>query len=352
VVRTGGDWIFRRSTPDKTKIHIPSTYADERRASIVARLKEPLQLIATGDAFSFCDSLFVIPDESFVMNSYQCHVDGREPLDVFLGFRGHAYQYPEVITPGIYREHNKPDEESARRYSRKVRVAANVVKQAVFEQENIVLTNVQARGVLQHYGIIGPTDVLDLSYDVNVAKWFALNVWEQAAGGYRRKQFLVHDDADKAYDEWSIVYTVVARAIATQMDPGLVDYIARFGRLTFRAWAEDRVALPPASLPPRNLSPLWSTRAERQAGFGLLGVGPGDDDGWGSVLGIHEHCFHPTFSPDGWDRIGGPSLTLGGTTYLWNEDTSPLSHHTLPEDDDCIRWIRQNVRDLETRLTL
>ncbi|MGH2359428.1 MAG: FRG domain-containing protein [bacterium] len=349
----GGEWIFRESTSDKKRIvHIAPTCAPERRASIVERLSQPPSLLAAGEVFSFCDSLFVIPEESFVMNSYRCHVAGREPLGVFLGFRGHARQYPEVITPSIYRAHNKPDDESAGRYRRRVRVAANVVKQGVFEQENVVLTNVQARGVLQHYGIIGSTDVLDLSYDVNVAKWFALNVWDRAAGCYRQKSFDEHQDADKAHDEVSLVYTVVVRQIATQVDPSNVAELEKFGRLTLRGRGGEPVAEPLASLPARNVFPLWSTRAERQAGFGLLGVGPRDDDAWGSVLGIYEHCFHPTFFPDGWDRIGGASLTLGGRTYQWDENTSALSHHTLPDDDDCIRWIRANVVDLETRLNL
>ena len=177
-------------------------------------------------------------------------------------------------------------------------------------------------------------------------------MWDHAAGCYRKKCFGEHSDADKAYDECSLVYSIVVRAIATQVDPEVSTELAKFSRLTFRAWGEGGPITDAASLLPRNLSPLWSTRAERQSGFGLLGVGPRDDDAWGSVLGIYEHCFHPTFSPEGWDRIGGPSLTIGGQTYGWEDDTSGLSGHTLPDDDDCIRWIRHHVRDLEPRLPL
>ena len=299
----GGEWIFGPSTVGKRPIvHISSRCDAQRRANIVKRLHDPLQLIATGDAFAFCEGLFVIPDDSFVMNSYRCHVPGKEPLNIFLGFRGHPRQYEEVITPSVFRAHNQPNDKSMHRYRRRARVASNLVKQAVFERHNMVLTNVQARGVLQHYGIIGATDVLDLTYDVNVAKWFALNVWDRESGCYRPKSFVEHHDPDKAFDEHSLIYTVVVRTIGTHVENDLAAQLANFGKLTFAAWNGDDFAEEAlVTLPPRNLSPLWSTRAARQSGFGLLGVGPHDDDAWGSVLAIHEHAFHPTFTPDGWN---------------------------------------------------
>ena len=350
----GGEWIFAPPASGKRRIaHISPAIDDQRRLSIVKRLNDPIQLIAAGEAFAFCEELFIIPDESFVMNSYRYHVPDREPLEVFLGYRGHPREYPEVITPGVYRAHNAPDEESARRYRRKARIASNLVKQAVFEQHDIVLSNVQARGVLQHYGIIGATDVLDLTYHVDVAKWFALNVWDQESRRYRPKTFVEHDDPDRAFDEHSLVYTVVVRAIGTQVEKDLAAELAKFAKLTFAA--RNGGELPKealVTLPPRNLSPLWSSRADRQSGFGLLGVGPRDEDAWGSVLAIHEHAFHPTFSPAGWDRIGGATFSFGGTSHRWDEDSSPLSNYALPTDDECIQWIRTNAADLERRLNL
>jgi hypothetical protein len=350
----GGEWIFEPPVSGKRRVvHIPSSCSAERRASIAEQLDDPLRLIAAGEAFAFCDALFVLPDESFEMNSFRFHVPGKEPLDIFQGFRGHTRQYPEVITPGVYRAHNKPDEETSRRYRRKARVASNLVKQAVFERHKIVLSNVQARGVLQHYVIIGATDVLDLTYDVNVAKWFALNEWDRALDHYRPKRFLEHDDPDKAFDEYSLIYTVVVRTIGTLVEKSLSEQLAKTGNLNFVALkGGDFTHETLVALPPRNLSPLWSMRAERQSGFGLLGVGPREDDAWGSVLAIHEHAFHPTFSPDGWSRIGGPTLLFDGKRYRWDEDTSVLSDHALPIDDECIQWIRTNMADLERRLNL
>lgn len=349
----GGEWIFDAPIPGKKHtIHVSSGCNLDRRANIAQRSRDPLQLIAAGEAFAFCDDLFIIPDESFVMNSYRHDFPDRDPLSLFLGFRGHPCQYPEIITPGVFRAHNKPNEDREQRYRRKVCIASNLVKQAIFERENKALTNVQARGVLQHYGIIGATDVLDLTYDVNVAKWFALNVWDQATGSYRQKRF-VEDDLDKAYDEHSLVYTVVVRAIGMDVAPEFAEELANYGRLTFAAWSGGSLAREASiMLPPRNLSPLWSPRAERQSGFGLLGIGPRDYDGWGSVLAIYEHAFHPIFSANGWDRIGGPVLSINGKNFNWDDDTSVLSGHVLPEDDETIKWIRTKFSDLNRRFNL
>jgi hypothetical protein len=345
----GADWVFGPPAPgERCILHIWPKCNAERRASIVQRLDQPFQLIATGEAFAYCDVLFVIPEEAFVKNFYVCRLSGREPLTIFRGFRGHPRQYPEVITPGVYRAYNEPNEESARCYRRKVRIAANVVKQAVFERKDLVLTNLQARGVLQHYGIIEATDVLDLTYDVNVAKWFALNEFDSESGHYRSKSFVEHEDPDRAYDEHSVVYTVIVRAIETYLDPISSAELAKYRRLNFEGWQHRHGD----ALLPRNLIALWSTRATRQSGFGLIGIGPREDDAWGSVLAIYEHAFHPTFSPHGWDRIGGPALVLGGQRYWWDDDSSNFSDHALPMDDECIQWIRAKVIDLEYRLDL
>jgi hypothetical protein len=348
----GGEWIFKGLPFDKRRvIHIPPSLSTERRNGILAKLDDPLQLIAAGEAFAFCDALFVIPEESFIMNSYRCHVPEREKLDIFIGFRGHPRQYPEIISPGVYRTHNAPNEESSRRYRRKVRVASNVVKQAVFERHKLVLTNVQARGVLQHYRIIGATDVLDLTYDVNIAKWFALNDWDKAKKVNRAKSFPDRRDPEEAFDEYSLVYTVVVRSIGMIVERKFAAELAEFRQLTFEGWKGEQPSDGEMiALPSRNLSPLWSARAERQSGFGLLGVGPEDDDAWGSVLAIHEHAFHPAFAPNGWDRIGGPTIRLGGETYAWPKDSSGLADHALPQADGCVEWIKTKVADLERRL--
>jgi hypothetical protein len=215
----------------------------------------------------------------------------------------------------------------------------------MYEAESILLTEVQAGGILQHYGIIGPTDVLDLSYDVNIAKWFALNVWDRDKCAYTPKIFREHSDEGKGHDECSIVYTVTVRVIGSHLDPTITqDFLTR-SHTSLMPWnlsSPSSVALLTHSLP-RNISPLWSQRPARQSGFGLRGIGPEENDAFGSVLGIVEHRFHPTFAPDGWNRIGGAQVFLDCTRYSWKDDMSCLAPSILPEDNEVIGDIRVTV---------
>jgi hypothetical protein len=54
---------------------------------------------------------------------------------------------------------NRPSQEKINTYRNKERIACNVARQIVFEEQNVVLTRLQAAGLLQHYNIIGLTDV-------------------------------------------------------------------------------------------------------------------------------------------------------------------------------------------------
>lgn len=351
----GGEWVFQTPDPTQTRqVIVSDQLTASRKSQIAERLAQPLDLLNCGDAFAFCGMLFVLPEVSFEMNAFSYHPQGYEPLHVFVGYRGHTEPYPEVITPGIFRQDSNPTENVQTRYRCRARVAANVVKQLMYEAENIVLTNLQARGILQHYGIIGPTDILDLSYDVNFAKWFSLNIWDEHRRKYVPKPFSHHTDRDEAHDKCSVVYTVIVRDIAMNLDPKMMaDLVRRSGvhQMPWPSTISSSDCLPETDLP-RNISPLWSQRASRQSGFGLLGIGPYDDDAWGSVLGIVEHRFHPTFFPDGWNRIGGPQLFIDGSRYSWEDDTSSLAQHILPEDNEVISRIRSGVTHVFRRFGL
>jgi hypothetical protein len=132
-------------------------------------------LIASGRAFPFLNDLYLLPESNFAANSFQYELSHHEPLAVFIGYRGHSARYDEIITPGVLRRHRDPSRESFTNYKRRECVAANIVKEIFWERQRIALADIQARGILQHHGVIGATDILDLSYEINVAKWFALN---------------------------------------------------------------------------------------------------------------------------------------------------------------------------------
>jgi hypothetical protein len=341
------EWVFESPDPTVRRVVIvPETLSAERKSYVEERLDEPLELLHSGEAFAFHGMLFILPEiPPFVMNSFVFHPQGYEPLNVFVGYRGHTRPYSEVITPGVYRAHNHPNDESQARYHNKARIARNVVKQLAFERENVCLSEVQAMGVLQHYGLIGPTDILDLSYDLNVAKWFSLNSWDQTRTCWLPKKFAHHTDEGEAHDESSVVYTVIARLLSTPLPAGSLLELANRSGVTLLPLIPPSTgapALTDESLP-RNISPLWSERASRQSGFGLRGVGPGEYDSWGSVLGIVEHRFHPTFWPNGWDRIGGPQLYLNGAQFSYNDDMSALADFILPRETQLIAQIRQGI---------
>ena len=133
-----------------------------------------LELISSGKGFVFCGDLFLLPTERYAMNSFSYDLT-PEPLDVFIGYRGHMKRYAEILTPSVYRMRNSPSPGTFAKYKRRATYAGNVVRQTFWEQQAVALDNLRACGLLQHHGTVGPTDILDLSYDLDVAKWFALN---------------------------------------------------------------------------------------------------------------------------------------------------------------------------------
>ncbi len=303
--------------------------------------EELLRLIASGRAFPFCGYVFVLPDwEKFVMNSFRYDVGKKDALSVFVGYRGQSKRYEEKFTPGLYRKGSDPLR--AKQWQVRSRIAGNVLKQRFLEQRNEPLTEMEAIGILQHHYIIGPTDLVDFSHDVSIAKWFALN--ERVNGTYRRKKFLCSDrrDADR---ETCYVYTVAVRAIGnTTLSPEEAKPFT--SGVVFRWWEDfgSKEGSPQPEVPPYNLAPLWSEYPRWQKGFGLRGVRSGDVDVYGSILSVTEHAFHPRFRKDGWDRIGGPELSIDGQRFGCGEDSSCMTKFLFPE---LPRWFKDVISEIE-----
>ena len=272
---------------------------------------------------------------------FQYDVDKMGKLPVFVGFRGHSREYEETLTPGLYREHNGLSRAKWEKWRQCARVAGNVLKQRFLENESKPLTEIETIGILQHHYVIGPTDLLDFSYDVNIAKWFALN--EHVHGVYRQKRF---DSADRAADgrDASCVYTVAVRAIGILPLPEEHAHYATSG-LTLTSWEDFGSMSPPAAaVPPWNLAPLWSKYPQRQKGFGVRGIGPGDIDEYGSVLSVAEYLFHPLFHRTGWERIGGPEMVIDGQRFTFDQDSSHMAKFLFPEVPT---WFKEAVSEIE-----
>ena len=310
--------------------------------------RELPRLIQMGKAVPFCGQLFLLPDpECFVMNSFRYEVPKMAPLSIFVGYRGQPRKFPESITPGIHRSSNVAH---LRHWETRARICGNVLKQRFLEQENKPLTELEAIGVMQHHYIIGPTDVVDLTYDINVAKWFALN--EFVERGYVQKKFAKNDRA-QAIDEASRVYTVVVRSIPSLPLDEAASKVLTAG-LTV-SWWRDLATMEssgPARLeeaPPSNLAPLWSDFPKQQSGFGLRGICESDTDPCGSILSVVEHAFHPICFPNGWDHIGGPELTIDGRQFSYEDDSSVMTDFLFPRKPN---WLRDAAKEAKQLLNV
>lgn len=286
-----------------------------------------LGLISSGTGFVFCGDLFLLPKDRYAMNSFTYELK-PEPLDVFIGYRGHTRRYEEVLTPGVYRRSNRPSADTFAEYKRRAIYAGNVIKQTFWEQQAVALDDVRACGILQHHGTVGPTDILDLSYDLNVAKWFALNRWDRATRRYVPKTFGRHVNEDDMLDEASYIYAVIVRALGATKDPLPVKIKGLDVRLL-----------------PWNLNPLWSTRPAAQRGFGVWGLGVDDFDKFGAVLSVVEARYHPHGADTGWDHLGGPSFTVDGRTYDAIEDSSSLQDLLFPPEEPWLANALAVVKD-------
>ena len=287
-----------------------------------------LEIVSPGSGFVFCGDLFLLPKiQQYAMNSFTYELK-PEPLDIFIGYRGHTRRYDEILTPGIYRKHTGPSPTAFANYKRRSIYAGNVIKQAFWENETVALDNVRAVGVLQHHGTIGRTDVLDLSYEMNVAKWFALNDWDSENQCYKQKTFSYYSDEEAMLDEASYIYAVVVRALGGTKGPLPVQIHGQNVHLL-----------------PWNLNPLWSTRPQAQRGFGVWGFGVDDFDKFGAVLSVVEARYHPFGAETGWDHLGGPYLTLDGKTYQAQEDSSPLQELLFPVEEPWLAGAFARTKD-------
>lgn len=294
--------------------------------------EEAFQFVLQGKAFPFCGDVFLLPDDKNTYHTYTYHVPDKEPLTFFYGYRGHTRNWPRIVTPSIFHDYQPNNREHYIRFKNRSIYASNIIKQVFWERQGIGLQDIQANGILQHHKVIGDTDILDISYDINVAKWFSLNRYDQSTNSWQTKRFLEKTNLWDAYDEASFVYLIIVRVLGLgtlpMILPGDFALDDAFGKHRTGEQRNNN------HLMPWNLSPLYSNRPNRQKGFGVRGLQRNDYDPYGMVLSVCEFRFHPVFFPNGWDNIGGPEISYGGRKWNYDQDSSNLSLELFASEED------------------
>lgn len=294
-------------------------------------IRDLYAVLDKGAGFLFDGSLYPDPKRYSSSSDDFAHVlriEGMNSLQVVTSFRGHSKKYDEIITPGCFRKESRSlwkVETTYNLWRKKQTYAANVLKQVIWERYGKPVSDVEAKGLLQHYGLALPTAVTGASADVNVAKWFALNEYYRYPNQYRPKLFREENDRAQGYAEASCVYKIILLYLAQPVSD-----------------KDDRLVPGPAV--PWNLMELWSKGLTRQRGLGIYGIGPADQDHWGIVLNITEYAYHPRFYPSGWDEIGGPVMTIDGTSFNAFDKTDGLASYFFPPEEEWLKIVLSYIR--------
>ncbi|WP_433305443.1 hypothetical protein ACQP2F_18085 [Actinoplanes sp. CA-030573] len=280
------------------------------------------RLYATGEGFPYEGDFYLLPNRKYRENMFTHHPPGRESFTTFVGYRGHAHPFPTVLTPSALR-HIRPGEvEPYLAYKRVEGYATNLLREAYLRLRDQPLLDLQAVGILQHHHTIGATDVLDLTYDIEVAKLFALVDFEPLSDDGQIKEF-------RGEDDYSSVFQIVVRSLGRDQPMDLPPPYQ--GRL---------------QLLPYNVFPLSvvTESADRERGFGVSGFGPDDMDNYGTVLNITEWRYHPRSNPEGWDAIGGVPDVQRLAPATWAEKRRLLG---LAPD---AHWLEDLLSDVRQRV--
>jgi hypothetical protein len=156
--------------------------------------------------------------------------------------------------------------------------AGDLLREGYYRQRGEALLDLQVRGILQHHKTIGPTDVLDLTYDTELAKRYAM-LHEQSQAPWPRKP------EPFAPGDYSSIHQVIVRLLGHSDGPLPVLFRGQELRLA-----------------PFNVCPLESVTeyAQSDRGFGISHLGPEDNDPFGMVMNVTEWRYHTTENPLGW----------------------------------------------------
>jgi hypothetical protein len=287
------------------------------REVIPKGFEQTLLLVLNGSAFVFDGDVFILPHGRFGSGVIRYERPNADPVTVFVGYRGHAYTYPTILSPSILRAETAGANTSRYlRYKEIEGYAGDLLRQGYFRYREDALQDLQVRGILQHHKVIGATDILDLTYDVERARAYALN----------------SGDSSGNCDDYAFIYQIVIRVLGGTRKPLPCTFRGR-----------------PVKLLPWNICPLSmvSELAEGDRGFGVSHLGPIDRDNYGMVLNVTTWRYHPRVALDGWSDLLIDRTTMGISAVSAISQLETASPFMVPPEP---MWLEDLLGDVKHRV--
>ena len=197
-------------------------------------------------------------------------------------YRGQSKRYPTVLTPTLFRNSVfRLTQSSSNGFSKLRTYFRNATREYLYEKTGSIFSFAEAEAFLHHFGLMRTASVVDVTRDVNIAKWFALSRFKNTEESLPLRQIYKIKQFDDYYSEhsWSYVYKIIICVPGKPKIWGLYDELSTIAK-----------------------------RPKNQAGLCIHELYRDDLDPNGAVVSVSEHKYHPKFCPNGWDDINGPNL--------------------------------------------
>jgi hypothetical protein len=260
--------------------------------------------VSRGDIIPFNEiSLDAVPPTSDRSWAIPIAYDGVETRTrIAIGYRGCSQVYKYPFQPGAFRRPTGDDQ--AKRFDQFKRFVGNLVTELVWSVWRIALTVNEKESFLQHYYVLPRSYLVDITYDVNIAKAFAC-----------AKQ------ADRS------THTPVLYKVALYN----IDYYD---------WGA------------ANISELPIARPQIQRAISLLGLDPRMGDQAGVIVALTEHPFFFTHEGTSWNLFGGPKFRVGNREftgpYLNESEYAELNEMLYPGENPDVVALLTTICDKAT----
>lgn len=198
----------------------------------------------------------------------------RFPLRLSVGYRGCSRIYDYPFRPSAFRRFQTAEE--AQGFDRLKKFVSNLIVEFLWCTSQTTINPHESESIIQHYKLLPWTYMVDVSYDVNIAKAFAASTQAEAA----------------------IRTPALYKAVLYNMD--YYDLGASM------------------------IENLPFQRPRLQKAISLIALNGLMEDPTGVIVALTEHPFYYTHSGTSWDALGGSGFKVGGRSFA-----SPV----LPEAD-------------------